>query len=135
MRNVIVHHVGSHYTERQAETIRAFVRRRRDSRRKFLAKRLETARRDRDAIITEIARLYHPRGIYTWGSLVDDRHFSEMSDIDIALEGITDPASLSAIRGTAERMTTISVDIVALEHVHAAYADFIRRHGRLLHAD
>ena len=134
MRNDIVHVVGSHFTKRQAETIRAFVRRRRDSRRTFLSERLETARRDRDAIVTEIARRYHPRRVYGWGSLVDGRHFSEMSDIDIALEGITDPVSLSAICGTAERMTTMSVDIVALEHVHPAYADFIRRRGKLLHA-
>ncbi len=71
--------------------------------------------------------------VYQWGSLVDGRHFSERSDIDIALEGVTDPQALSAIRGAAEQMTRFPLDIVAIEHVHPAYADFIRRRGRILY--
>jgi predicted nucleotidyltransferase len=71
--------------------------------------------------------------MYQWGSLVDERQFSEMSDIDIALEGITDPATLSALRGAAEKLTQFPLDIVAIEHVHPAYADHIRRRGRVVY--
>jgi predicted nucleotidyltransferase len=83
--------------------------------------------------VSAIADTYHPPRIYLWGSLVDDRHFSEMSDIDIALEGITNPAELSAIRSLAERLTRLPLDIVAIEHVHPAYADHIRRRGRVVY--
>ncbi|MFI5367524.1 MAG: nucleotidyltransferase family protein [Spirochaetia bacterium] len=121
----------SHYTEVEAETIRAYVRGRRVSRKNELAARLVTARRDRDAIVSVIAGRYRPSRIYLWGSLVDDRHFSEMSDIDIALEGITDPVELSEIRSTAEKLTRLPLDIVAIEHVHPAYAEHIRRRGRV----
>ena len=60
-------------------------------------------------------------------------HFSQMSDIDIAVEGITDPAVLSALSGEATELTRFPLDIVAIEHVHPAYADHIRRRGRIVH--
>jgi predicted nucleotidyltransferase len=125
--------VSGHYTETQAETIRAFVRSQQVRKRRDLASRLEAARRDCDAIVSAIARDYRPLRIYQWGSLVIDRHFSRMSDIDIAVEGITDPAALSALRGAAEKLTRFPLDLVAIEHVHPVYADHIRRRGRIVY--
>ena len=81
-----------------------------------------------------IVRDYKPLRIYLWGSLVDDRHFSERSDIDIAVEGITDPAELSALRDSAEKLTRFPLDIVAIEHVHPVYAEQIRRRGKVAYA-
>jgi predicted nucleotidyltransferase len=125
--------VSGHYTEAEAETIRAYVRATRSRKRLDLAARLLAARRDCDAIVHAVAREYKPIRMYQWGSLVDERHFSEMSDIDIALEGITDPATLSALRGAAEKLTLFPLDIVAIEHIHPAYADHIRRRGRVVY--
>ncbi len=125
--------MSGQYTEAEAETIRAYVRSRRARRRTELASRLSDARRDCAAIIQAIVQDYAPIRIYQWGSLLDDRHFSEMSDIDIAVEGITDPAALSALRGAMEKLTRFALDIVAIEHVHAAYADHIRRRGRIVY--
>ena len=125
--------MGAHYTETEAETIRAFVRDRRISRKRELAARLLIAQRDRDAIVSAISHAYRPSRIFIWGSLVDDRHFSEMSDIDIALEGITNPEKLSEIRGLAGKLTRLPLDLVAIEHVHPAYADHIRRRGRVVY--
>ena len=81
-----------------------------------------------------IARDHTPSRVYLWGSLINGSDFSEISDIDIALEGITDPAELSAIRGSAEKLTRFPLDIVAIEHVHPAYAEHIRRRGRVAYA-
>jgi predicted nucleotidyltransferase len=125
--------VSSQYSESDAQTIRRFVRDRKKHRSLVLAKRLEQARRDFDTIVAMIVRQYGPVRVYQWGSLLENRHFSEMSDIDIALEGITDPAVLSALRGEAEQLTRLPLDIVAIEHVHPAYSDFIRRRGRIVH--
>jgi predicted nucleotidyltransferase len=125
--------VSGHYTEAEAETIRAYVRASRSRKRLELAARLLAARRDCDVIVHAIVREYKPVRMYQWGSLIDERHFSEMSDIDIALEGITDPATLSALRGAAEKLTRFPLDIVAIEHVHPAYADHIRRRGRVVY--
>lgn len=125
--------MSGQYTEAEAETIRAYVRSRRAQRRTELAARLSDARRDCSAIVQAIVRDYAPIRIYQWGSLLDDRHFSEMSDIDIAVEGITDPATLSALRGAMERLTRFVLDIVAIENIHSAYADHIRRRGRIVY--
>ena len=80
-----------------------------------------------------IVRDYKPLRIYQWGSLLEDRHFSEISDIDIAVEGITDAEALSGLRTEAERLTRFPLDIVAIEHMHPAYAEHIRRRGRIVH--
>lgn len=125
--------MSSQYTEAEAETIHAFVRARKRQKRHDLAERLLAARRDFDAIVSALARTYRPVRIYQWGSLVDDRHFSEMSDIDIAIEGITDPALLADLHRTAEELTRFPLDIVAIEHVHPAYSDHIRRRGKIVY--
>jgi predicted nucleotidyltransferase len=121
------------YTKAEAETIRAFVRARQSRKRVDLAARLHTARQDFDAIVSVITRDFKPLRIYQWGSLVHDRHFSRMSDIDIAVEGITDPAELSALQSVAEKLTRFPIDIVAIEHIHPAYAEHIRRRGRVVY--
>ena len=104
--------------------IRSFVRRR----------RIRTARRDCGAIVSMIIHEHKPLKIYQWGSLINGRHFSERSDIDIALEGITEPAELSEIRGSAEKLIRYPLDIVAIEHMHPAYAQHIRRRGNVAYA-
>jgi predicted nucleotidyltransferase len=80
-----------------------------------------------------IVKEYKPLRIYQWGSLLEDRHFSEISDIDIAVEGITDTAALSGLRAAAEQLTYFQLDIVAIEHVHPAYAEHIRHRGRVVY--
>jgi predicted nucleotidyltransferase len=123
--------VERHYTEEESAVLRTLVRERRSRRKLDLEARLLAARRDCDAIVAMIVREHKPIRIFLWGSLINDRHFSERSDIDIALEGIVDPAELSAIRGSAEKLTRIPLDIVAIEHVHDAYAGHIRNRGRV----
>jgi predicted nucleotidyltransferase len=119
------------YTDQEAATIRSFVRERRKEIRLDIEARLRMAQHDRDVIVSAIVRDHKPLRVYLWGSLINDRHFSERSDIDIALEGITGPAELSDIRGSAEKLTDFPLDIVAIEHVHPAYAEYIRRRGKV----
>lgn len=123
----------SHYTEAEAETIRAFVRRRKREREQDLVARLEAARKACDVAVALIVREVDPQRIYLWGSLVHSRHFSEMSDIDIAVEGAPDPTRLYEASARAQRATEFDLDIVRLESVHPAYADHIRRRGRLVY--
>ena len=125
--------MAGHYTDEEARTIRAFVRARKKRNKERLASRLKAARRDFQAITAMIAGEYNPKRIYQWGSLMEDRHFSEMSDIDIALEGITDSETLSTLRARADGMTRFPVDIVAIEHVHPAYAEYILHRGRIVY--
>jgi hypothetical protein len=125
--------VGGHYSEAEAATIRNFVRNRQQERKLALAALLLTARRDCEAIVAMIARDHAPSRIYQWGSLVHDSHFSQLSDIDLALEGITDPERLSAIIASAEKLTRFPLDLLAIEHLHPAYAEHIRKRGRVVY--
>jgi predicted nucleotidyltransferase len=125
--------VAGHYTEEEAQTIRCYVRACKDRRKLELAARLKAARRDFDAVVATIVREYEPVRIYQWGSLLEDRDFSELSDIDIAVEGIKDPAALSGLRSRAERLSDFPLDIVAIERIHPAYAEHIRRRGRIVY--
>jgi predicted nucleotidyltransferase len=117
--------VSDHYTEREARTIRTFVRERKRRRQAELARRLEAARQD--------VECYRPVRIYQWGSLLEDQHLSELSDIDLGVDGVRDPSLLSELRAQAEQLTEFPVDIAAMEHIHPAYAEHIRRRGRIVY--
>jgi predicted nucleotidyltransferase len=110
-----------------------WVVRRRDRRRERLCHRLHTAQRDAGRIISVIAEEYRPRRIYQWGSLVHTERFSEMSDIDIAIEGMDcDERVLSSIRSQAELMTDLPVDLVVMERLEPGRANLIRRFGTVV---
>jgi predicted nucleotidyltransferase len=125
--------MSSHYTEAEAETIRAFVRARVRERRSVRAELLSRARADCDAAVARIARDVAPERIWVWGSLVHALHFSELSDIDIAVEGASDPARVYEVAAEAQRLTDFDLDVVRIESIHPAYADFVRRKGRIVY--
>jgi len=70
------------------DKVRAFLDGKRERTRRVRTALLEQAQSDARAIIERIAKAHNPQRIYQWGSLVETRHFMELSDIDIALEGI-----------------------------------------------
>ena len=99
-----------------------------------LRRRLRSAQEDAARIIAAIVAEYRPQRIYQWGSLVHTERFTEISDIDIAVEGIfegtgCDEQLLATIRSRAEAMTDLHVDLVAMERLEPGRADLIRRFG------
>ncbi len=99
-------------------------------RREALRRRLQSAQRDAARIIATIAAEYRPRRIYQWGSLVHTERFAEISDIDIAVEGMSyDEHLLATIRSLADEMTDLHVDLVVMERLDPGRADLIRRFG------
>ena len=121
------------YTEKDRRMVRNYIERKESERETALSARLGQARKDFATIVAYIITKHNPKRIYQWGSLIDGSHFSEISDIDIALEGVTDPADFFKLLGAAEKMTDLPLDIIQLDYVHPAYADGIRAHGRLVH--
>ena len=112
---------------------RQFLRRRDETRRAALRRRLSTARRDFDRIVKLTVEWYHPERIYQWGSLLDQRTFAEWSDIDIAVEGITSAEQFLALYKEASELTGFELDLVQLEKAYPAYAASIRERGRLVY--
>lgn len=91
------------------------------------------AQRDAQAIVEMIIRRFEPRRLVQWGSVLQGDQFREYSDIDIAIEGITDPETFFEILDAAESMTRFPVDILQLEHVEPAYRDLIMEKGRVVY--
>jgi predicted nucleotidyltransferase len=113
------------------EKAREGLRRRAAQRRVALHERYCAAVKDCDAIIAMLRERFNPSRIYQWGSLLDESRFSEISDIDIAVEGVRDAATLFAMLGEAENMTSFPVDLVDLDKVDPLHARSIREKGRL----
>ena len=115
------------------DRVRAFLADKERRRRLAVDERYARATRDARAIVSEIAAQVNPRRIYQWGSLLNRDRFSEISDLDIAVEGLSGPAEFFRILGIAMNGTTLPVDIVELEKVPADVAERIRKQGALVH--
>ena len=115
------------------EQCRRFLRSREEQRQARLDLRFKRAWADARAVIELLITKYRPRCIYQWGSLLDRTLFWERSDIDIAVEGIVTPQEFFAMYGEADRLTSVPLDIVALEKVEPEFADIIRLKGKLVY--
>ncbi len=112
---------------------REFLANKREALREKNRKIRDRAVEDARAIIDMIVRDYNPLRIYQWGSILTKDEFRDYSDIDIAMEGITEIGTLSELEARAYRMTEFPLDLVALEKVHPLHAESIRRKGRLVY--
>lgn len=113
--------------------MRRFIQESRRKRREDLAARLDQARVDVRLITDHIVDRYRPRRIYQWGSLVDGVGFQEISDIDIAIEGLPKPQDFFRLLGECEELTTFPLHLVNLEDVHPLYRRQIVEKGVLIH--
>ncbi len=120
-------------TEQELQQIRRFLEKKRQRREENRRKLYRAARADFQKIIDMIIRKYQPKRIYHWGSLLNERHFTELSDIDIALEGITAPEDFFALLGDAEELTSFPLHIVQLEKIHPLHAQSIKKRGKLIY--
>ena len=115
------------------DKVRAFLQAKADRRRARVDASFERTTRDADAVIAQIAREVNPRRIYQWGSLLDRARFSEISDIDIAVEGLRGPEEYFRAAGIALDGATAPVDLVELEKLPADIAEYIRQRGKVVH--
>jgi predicted nucleotidyltransferase len=109
------------------------LERRWDKERAEAEKKFEQAACEAAAIIEMIRGKYRPRRIYQWGSLLEKKKFGEHSDIDIAVEGITDAERFFALLGDAEAMTGFSLDIVQMEKIEPEFAEIIRMKAKVVY--
>ena len=99
---------------------------------RILAARRErwtVAAADAERIIVMIVQKYRPDAVYQWGSVLRPERFTELSDIDIAVEGMSG-ARFFAMLGEAEDLTRLPLDIVQLEHIEPEFRELIVRYGR-----
>ena len=112
---------------------RVYLLQRQQEKTAFRHQRFEAAWHDFREIVTLLIEHYHPRRIYQWGSLLNEATFSEISDIDIAVEGHFPPEIFFAMVREAEQRTSFSLDFVDLNKMEPEFADIIRAKGRLVY--
>ena len=84
-----------------SETI-DFLKRREGRRQSALDEMFQKAVNDCEKIINYIVTTYKPSRLWQWGSLLDRKRFTEKSDIDIAIEGLSSPSDIFKILARAE---------------------------------
>jgi len=110
--------------------MRDFIRAKTVRRKARNIRKWRRASEDAKRIIALITREFDPHAVYQWGSILEAESFSEISDIDIAVEGVDSAEAFFALVARAEELTDFPLDIVQLEHVEPEYANLIRTHGR-----
>lgn len=93
----------------------------------------DAAARDNRAIVNLIVSNYQPLRIFQWGSLLHPERFNENSDIDLAVEGITDAETFFNLLGDAMKLTSFKLDIVQIEKIEPEFADAIRTSGKIIY--
>jgi len=124
--------MGGRTSDAELKVMRRRLETRSRKRREALEQSLAEARADFERIVDHIWRTYRPTRVYQWGSLIDGGHFSERSDIDVALEGVTSASDFFAVLRDVEALSRFPVDVVQLETIHPAYAESIRARGRIV---
>jgi len=115
------------------KTARQFLEKKEQIRLQLLDKRYNRACNDFEKIIRFIIEKYNPERIYQWGSLLHRENFSEFSDIDIALEGITSAEQLFEMYGAIMDMTDFPIDLVQIEKIVPEFADLIKAKGKIIY--
>jgi len=93
----------------------------------------QKAIQDFNIIVEIIIEKYKPKKIYQWGSLLNKKHFSEMSDIDIALEGIDNAETFFCLIAEVENLTEFPLDIIEMEKIHILHKNMILNKGKLIY--
>ena len=112
---------------------RQFLEKKERDRVQLLDERYNQARRDFQKIIDFIIERYHPKRIYQWGSLLNRENFTEISDIDIALEGITSAEQIFDIYGAIMNMSDFSIDLIQIEKIEPEFAELIKAKGKIVY--
>jgi len=112
---------------------RAFLRQRFETKQRQRRERLREARADFDSIVRMLVEHEYAARIYQWGSLLDEKRFTEISDIDIALEGCPSAEAFFSAYGEAAELTRFPLDMIELDKVEPLHAESIKRKGRLVY--
>jgi predicted nucleotidyltransferase len=120
-------------TDRDIQILRSFIQLKRKEQDRKLKELREQAEKDFSKILSLIINEFKPTRVYQWGSLLEGNRFQEISDIDIAVEGITDPKTFFSLYRKAQALTSFPLHLVQMETIHPEYANNIRQKGKLLY--
>jgi len=112
---------------------RAFVQQKQAKRSQMNHQLFEKASKDFENIVSVLIQKYHLMRIYQWGSLLDEKQFSSISDIDIAVEGVQSVDEYFKMLEDADQLTEFHLDLVDIEKIDPIHAEAIRMKGKLVY--
>lgn len=112
---------------------RHYLEERDKTRQKHLHGRFLKAEEDVQRIVRILVEQYPVVRIYQWGSLLDESRFSEVSDIDIAIEGDVSAEDFFRLYGEAAEITNFHLDLVQLDKIDPLHARSIRKKGKVIY--
>lgn len=92
----------------------------------------QQAKEDCEKIIKIIIDKYQAKRIIQWGSLLKLKHFSEASDIDLAVEGIEAIKFLQMLK-EVEDLTDFSLDLIRWENLDSSFQKIILMKGKIIY--
>ena len=115
------------------DEVRSFLDKKVWDRKARIKSRFEQAEKDFTKIVDYLISEFNPKRIYQWGSLLYPERFSEISDIDIAVEVDLLPEEFFRMLIEVDDMTDLPVDLVEIDKIHPHYADTILTYGKLIY--
>lgn len=109
---------------------RRYLHAREEGRRQSRLALWRRAKADAERLIAEIIMRFGPSRVIQWGSVLEPAHFSEMSDIDLAIEGVGSVAFLDLLR-VAEEYTSFPLDVVRWENLEPEFQRIILMKGKV----
>jgi len=94
----------------------------------------QQAQDDAQRIVQLTLDHYQPRMIIQWGSVLQPEHFSEASDIDLAVAGLAFPQFMRLF-GEAEELTRFSLDLLRWEEIDPSFQKIILAKGEVLYGE
>lgn len=112
--------------------VRHYLKKKNDSQKAERLALWEAAEKDAENIIEMIIQKYYPKQIIQWGSLLEPKHFSEASDIDLAIVGL-DSLAFMRLLAEAEDMTQFPLDLIQFELIHPSFQKIILMKGKVIY--
>ncbi|WP_328987427.1 nucleotidyltransferase family protein [Thiorhodovibrio winogradskyi] len=109
---------------------RRYLHAREEGRRQSRFALWQQARADAERIIDMVIARFNPSRIIQWGSVLEPRHFSAISDIDLAIEGVGSLEFLTLFR-LAEAETKFPLDVVRWENLEPEFQRVILMKGEI----
>lgn len=116
-----------------SQAARQNFRRRIEERRQARLERWRQARAEAERAVSFIVETYHPRRVVQWGSVLRPELFTEVSDIDIAVEGVDDPERFSHMERDLLEMVSFPLDLIPLDRIHPEFRRDILETGRVVY--
>ncbi len=87
---------------------------------------------DVERIVGLVIEEFTPLRILQWGSVLNEGDFSEVSDIDLAIEGV-DSVRFMCLQKKVEKMTEFPLDLLRWEDVDPCFKRILEKKGVVIY--